>query len=59
MCGQGVWVAITMTDTSNCSRALLPRLLPRNKMAAPEENGRSECELDLEVSPLGLEPRTG
>jgi len=29
------------------------------KTAAPEWNGRSEIELDFEVSPLGLEPRTG
>jgi hypothetical protein len=29
------------------------------KTAAPQWNDRSEGELDFEVSPLGLEPRTG
>ena len=46
-------------DAPICSPALLPRLLPQNKKAAPEENGRSESELEIGVSPLGLEPRTG
>jgi len=39
--------------------ALLPRLLPQQQKGRPVQDGRSDFELDFEVSPLGLEPRTG